>query len=128
MRVKTTIDYPIEEVKRLCAVASRGINHKGFTIWIKNSRHAYAGRAYLYRNYAVVRVGRPEHYPLQAHYRGLKRAPYFTLNNWQEAIVAVVAHELRHLQQYKLRKPRSEVDAERWAVKRLDAYRETIGK
>ena len=123
MTVKVTANYPLEEVKRLAKIASKGINHKHLRIWIKNCFWAFAGRAYNY-NYAVVRIGKPHRFPIQNHkYRGLKRAPTYDLNDWKEALVVVIAHELRHLQQMRLNKPRSEVDAERWAVKRLEEYR-----
>jgi hypothetical protein len=46
--------------------------------------------------------------------------------DWREALVAVAAHEARHLWQYATTAPRSEVDAERHAARTLAAYREAL--
>lgn len=126
MRIKLTASYPLEEVKALCKVASYGIRTKNFRIWIKNSRYAFAGRAWS--SYAVVRIGKPHHYPIKDHqYTRLKTAPVYDINDWKEAMIIVVAHELRHLQQGRLRmRGKGEVDAERWALKRLHAYRASL--
>jgi hypothetical protein len=57
------------------------------------------------------------------HPYGGKRAPLIVCRDWREALVAVAAHEARHIQQYQRNKPRSEVDCERFAAKALDRYR-----
>lgn len=56
---------------------------------------------------------------------GGKSAPEYTVCDWREALVAVAAHEGRHLYQYQRNKPASEVDAERAAARALDVYRRT---
>jgi hypothetical protein len=45
------------------------------------------------------------------------------MTDWREALVAVAAHEARHLWQFAAGAPRSEVDAERHAATHLAAYR-----
>lgn len=57
---------------------------------------------------------------------GGKRSPVIVCVNWREALVAVAAHEARHIQQFQRNKPRSEVDAERFAAKALERYRESF--
>ena len=54
---------------------------------------------------------------------GGRGSPLLELADWREALVAVVAHEARHVWQLQHSKPRSEVDAERFAAKRLAEYR-----
>lgn len=60
------------------------------------------------------------------HGYGGKRSPLFTCVDWRETLVAIAAHEARHIYQYLHDKRRSEVDAERYALKRLEAYRATL--
>lgn len=137
MRVKSTSQYPLEEIRGLVRIASKGINHKNMTLAIKNSRYAFRGRAYYgtwslngkwHKNYCVIAIGKASHFPIKNNkYRGLKTAPVYDLNSWQEAMVLVVAHELYHQRQFLRRKRNSEVEAERWAVKRLEAYRKSLG-
>ncbi len=127
MRLRITLAYPTEEVKDLVNFASKGINHRRLTVWVKNSAYSWYGRAYLNRGHCVVRIGKENHFPVKNHqYPRLKRPPIYDINNWQEALVLCVAHELRHQQQWRKNKPRSEVDAERWAYKKLLAYRATF--
>ena len=57
------------------------------------------------------------------HGYGGKRSPGLTFESWREALVAVAAHEGRHIWQYQTDAPRSEVDAEQAAGRRLDAFR-----
>lgn len=75
-----------------------------------------------YRDNKVVRVdvGIPYRHPY-----GGQRSPLIVVNDWREALVVVAAHEARHMAQHARGKPASEVDAERFAAKRLEAYRET---
>jgi hypothetical protein len=72
---------------------------------------------------AIVKAYRVERHPY-----GGKSSPLIEMQDWREALVAVAAHEARHVQQFQarargMRTPLSEVDAERHAAKRLDAYR-----
>lgn len=57
------------------------------------------------------------------HGYGGKRSPVLVFESWREALVAVAAHEGRHIWQYLTDAPRSEVDAEQSAGHRLEAYR-----
>lgn len=54
---------------------------------------------------------------------GGKRSPVVECRNWREGLVAIAAHEARHIHQYLHGKPRSEVDCERFAAKALERYR-----
>lgn len=58
------------------------------------------------------------------HGYGGKRSPILVFESWREALVAVAAHEGRHVWQYQHDTPRSEVDAEQAAGSRLEAFRD----
>jgi hypothetical protein len=51
------------------------------------------------------------------------RSPIVEFADWREALVAVAAHEARHIWQYQFDRPRGEVDAELRAAARLEEYR-----
>lgn len=129
-----TSHYPAKEVRKLVEIATKGVNTTKVAIHIRNSQYSYYGRAYFgvpsisrARGKAkwlmVVRIGAAHHFPLKTKYPRLKTAPEFEMKSWKEAMVAVVAHEARHIQQFQRGWRRSEIDAERYAVKRLEVYR-----
>lgn len=62
------------------------------------------------------------------HPYGGKGSPLIEHQDWREALIAVAAHESRHIQQFQARArgkrtPLSEVDCEKYAAKRLAEYR-----
>jgi hypothetical protein len=59
---------------------------------------------------------------VQHGYGGL-RSPILTFDTWREALVSVAAHEGRHIWQYQAGQPRSEVDAEQAAGRRLAVFK-----
>jgi hypothetical protein len=61
---------------------------------------------------------------IEQHGYGGKRSPVLVFQNWREALVSVAAHEARHIWQYQADAPRSEVDAEQCAGRRLESFRE----
>lgn len=140
MKLKSTSHYPMDEVRELLAFAAKGISTKHVAVHVRNTRHPYYGRAYwgvpsissAYKTSAqylvTIRIGKPDRFPLDCKYPRLKTAPEYTMQDWKEAMVMVAAHEFRHIHQYRQRKPRSEIDAEKWAFKRLLAYREMSSK
>jgi hypothetical protein len=69
------------------------------------------------------KAGRVEHRRAVRRPYGGKRAPVLEYRNWREGLVAIAAHEARHIHQYQHGKPRSEVDCERFAAKALERYR-----
>lgn len=139
MRIKNTSRYPKVEVERLVRFAAKGVRTSRVEVHVKNSKRVFAGRAWhnIGRNHVVnvaeyiddlviVRLGSPDRFPFEFSYPRLKTAPRYTINNWKEAMVSVTAHELYHIKQRRTGKRSSEVKAERWALKRLNEYRESI--
>lgn len=76
-----------------------------------------------YDHLLVCRIGRPGIYPCQTHVYDRKDSPgAWTVADWKEALVSIVAHEAMHLRQYvtkgRARGRFNEVDTE-WAAFRL---------
>ena len=63
-------------------------------------------------------------YPKTYRYSKRKTAPWITVRDWRERLVALAAHEACHVHQFREGLRRSEVQAERWAVKVLLSWRE----
>jgi hypothetical protein len=83
---------------------------------------SHAGLRYLVR-LDLPSVFRNRGYPLTYRYRGLRTAPWITVRNWRERLVALAAHEAYHTHQFRHAMRRSEVQAERWAVGILESWR-----
>jgi hypothetical protein len=127
VRLRITLAQPEVEVAALVRLAAQGIDPGDVSVWVKNCNRAFAGRAYFEARHCVVRIGHPSCFPIKRHhYPRLKTAPTYDLDSWQEALVVVAAHELRHQEQFRFGRRASEVDAERWAVERLEAYRTSL--
>jgi len=60
---------------------------------------------------------------VRTHGYGGVRSPIVEFHDWREALVAVSAHEARHIWQYQTEARRSEVDAELHAAARLALFR-----
>ena len=62
---------------------------------------------------------------LQYHRRGvvMTTAPRIEVRSWPEEVVHLAAHEGRHVHQFRLGLPKSEVDAERWAAAAVRRFR-----
>lgn len=58
-------------------------------------------------------------YPITHQDPRLKTSPVVTFGGWQENLLHIAAHEARHIHQFRHGRSRSELDAERWAARRL---------
>lgn len=83
----------------------------------------HAGTRFLVR-LMLPSVLRNRGYPVTYRYRGLSTAPWITVSDWRERLVALAAHEAFHIHQFREGLRRSEVQAERWAVRILTSWRE----
>jgi len=134
MILRNTSRYPDSEVRDLVKFACKGFNDKRVCINVKNCNTSiYRGRAYGGVPYisnapksskylVVIRIGSPDRFPTQGN-GGYKRVPDFEIKDWKEALVAIVAHELTHIKQYRYGKRRSEVKCEMAEIKKLQEYR-----
>jgi hypothetical protein len=140
MYLKNTSRYDIEEIKDLLAYAADGFDLNSVAVNVKNCSRGYVGRAYesvprianvhtKATRLVIIRIGSPGKFPLtnfmtkKGHPYGGKRSPLIEMQDWREAMVAVAAHEFCHIHQFQNNLPRSEVQCERAAAKRLEAYR-----
>lgn len=99
------------------------------TTWKRHPRVPFAQRVAVpegWRFRVGVEAGRQWFELLEPvrHPYGGQRSPLIDMADWREALVAVAAHEARHIWQYQHNKPRSEVDCERFAARRLAEYRQ----
>jgi hypothetical protein len=130
------------DLGRLVAEAFAGIDAAGVEVHVERARNswesftgrAYGGRPKRPRSHPetrfLVRVKIPgslrnRSYPRTYRYPRLKTAPWITVRDWQERFVALVAHEAFHTRQFREGLRRSEVQAERWAARILESWRET---
>jgi len=137
MKLKNTTDIPttfLREVVRFTKPSSV----KNFSIWFKNFRPGsgqlwFCGRAYIGPCHVVCRI--PVYRRLKTPYVGSTTKGYLPWNayTYEEAVVALVAHELNHLAQHK--NPRlyrrtwnargrySERDCDAYAIRMMRAWR-----
>jgi hypothetical protein len=63
-------------------------------------------------------------YPKTYRYARRATAPWITVGDWRERVIALAAHEAYHVHQFREGLRRSEVQAERWAAQVLLSWRE----
>ena len=138
--VQNSSRYSDEEVRRLVEYAVRAIDMRGVHVKVKNSTRTVSGRAYpsvpaeanvpaesLYL--LTIKVGPPEKFPTREHRYGgdepgpRNQFPTISYADWQEALVAVAAHEAMHVQQFKYGDPRSELQTSHFQAETLERYR-----
>lgn len=123
----------VQEVVEFC----RPKNVNNFDVFIKNSNRIYSGTAYIHPKHIIVRIGGEAKFPIYHKYNGnlnSNRFPIIQLNNYNEVLVYVVAHEIRHIWQsiYHSKKQNeyfagskgkySELDAEMYAKILLEIW------
>lgn len=137
MKLKNTTKVPealLREVIRFVCPSSV----TNFSIWFKNypCGIAFCGRAYLSRNHVICRL--PRYQRLANQYigagavKGKGYRPWYA-NTYEEALIAITAHELNHLAQGKnphlyrrtwgARGQYSEVDCDAYAIRKLREWR-----
>ena len=142
MQLTNTTNIDNEKIREIIRmVRPSGISN--FDIMIKNSDGntccgtAYSkGSSYHYskRPFVVIRIPKNEkHYPYKT-YDGKGYIPTIILNKVED-IIHVIAHELRHLWQSKVKRGYrvwgargqfSERDADAYAIRKVREYRKTI--
>lgn len=127
-------------VKGLVRDAFDGVDLSDVLVQVERARspaQSFAGRAYPEPSDALLRghrvrylvrlflpaVPRNRAYPKSYRYRRRKTAPWITVRDWHERLIALAAHEACHVRQFREGSRRSEVDAERWAERILGAWR-----
>ncbi len=129
-------DWGDDLIKALVKFATDGRETGRVGLNFKNTRKPFRGRAYRGVpsistwagkgvDYLVTcSLGSPDKFPVKGHsYPKLKTAPVYDLNDWVEAAVLLIAHELTHCEQFWMRRHVSEIEAERSAVRTLGRFR-----
>ena len=140
--VSEAISADGQELRLLIQEAFAGIDTSGVELRVelaRNSRESFTGRAYpepprrpepLPGTLFLVRLRLPgvlrnRGYPRAYRYTGLVTAPWITVRDWRERLLALAAHEACHIHQFREGLRRSEVAAERWALKKLAEWTAT---
>jgi hypothetical protein len=133
MRLENTTDIPNELIREIIRF-TRPPGISKFDVRVTNCSHSYKGTAYYKGSsyhatadpFVIVRVGATRHFPMITK----KRAGYLAIPiaNRVECLVMVLAHELRHLWQAKVKHGRrvgqfSERDADAYALRKLRDWR-----
>lgn len=141
MIFKNSSRYDPRLVRYIVKFAANLIPLDNVAVNIKNTPHAYAGRAYSQTpgisqfygkaKYLVVcRIGPPDKFPHQCKgYPGRKPGPDWPtplLADWMEGLVYLVAHELMHVQQFRAKASCTEKETEAFGMRRLEAWREHV--
>lgn len=115
-----------------------------FDVWVKNSSKRFYGRAYYkgtqYHNrncpYVVIRIGKNK-YPYYCNREKGTGYLSFEVYSAEELLVHLLAHELRHLWQSKVKKGYrvwgargqfSERDADAYAIHKVREWRRKLNK
>src|SRR5207244_13007923 len=140
IRVGEEIRADHEEIRRLVVEGFDGVDRAGVEVQVRRARRqgeSFTGRAYFTlpsrprphpETTFVVKLSLPatlrnRAYPKTYRYWNRKTAPWITVRDWRERLVALVAHEACHVRQFREGLRRSEVEAERWAAARLESWR-----
>jgi hypothetical protein len=147
--VKNTSPYPTERVRELLHFSFNEVYGIGVEIHVKGSSRTFRGRAYdgvprmanvLSGARYLVTIGLAKarrNLPDQVG-PGTKRLkcryPHgLAIESWEDLLIYVAAHEARHIWQFQARHqgvvhPISEVDADEFAIQRLNEWRQTSGR
>ena len=147
--VKNTSPYPTERVEELLHFSFSDVFGIGIEVHVKGSSRSYRGRAYdgvprmanvlegagylVTIGLAKARKNLPDQ--VSPGTRRLKRRypQGLIIADWEDVLIYVGAHEARHIWQFQTRRQRgahpiSEVDADEFAIQRLNAWRQTTGR
>jgi hypothetical protein len=133
-----------EEIRSLVAGGFDGVDASGVEVHVEPAGRpvdSFTGRAYpqppsrpqtspdtrFLVRLRLPRTLRNRAYPKTYRYPRRKTAPWITVGDWRERLVALAAHEAYHVHQFREGIRRSEVQAERWARARLDMWRARLG-
>jgi hypothetical protein len=129
------------EIRRLIGEGFAGVDHSGVEVRIdraRGPRESFTGRAHGRRpprlashpetrflvHLRIPSTLRNRAYPKTYRYPRRATAPAITVRDWRERFLALVAHEAWHVHQFRTGIRRSEVAAERWALRTLTSWRE----
>jgi hypothetical protein len=140
MKIKNTSKYPIDLIRSVIKFA-RPSGISNFDVMVKNSNNYVCGRSYGRGSpfhtlssspFVVIRIAKGViKYPYKTYCRPGKGYIQSTLYSDTEALINIIAHELRHLWQKNHKRGRvkgskgvfSERDADAYAIRKVREYR-----
>ncbi len=138
-RIRNHTDLPSIEVRRLIAFAGADLDFDRGVVWVDvrwTQPHHDRINQYPASGHfdapvtTALRVAKPDAYPLpwtDLSYMGHELG---VIELWQEALVAIAAHELKHLSEWqrgcRQRGRPMEARCDAYAFSRLSAYREKV--
>jgi hypothetical protein len=138
-RIRNHTDMNTVDLRRLIAFAGADLDFDRGVVWVDvRWTQPHRDRTNLYPasghcNWPVdmtLRVARPETYPLPWHDRGYVGLELGMIADVRESLVAIAAHELKHLSEYQRgclsRQRLMEGRCDAYAFSRLAAYREKV--
>jgi len=137
-RVRNHTDLPTREVRKLISLAGNDLDFDRGVVWVDvrwTQPHHDRGNPYPASGhcewpvYASLRIAKPEAYPLPWLDRGYVGLELGDILDWRESLVAIAAHELKHLAEFQrgcvTRGRTMEGRCDAYAFSRLDFYRRT---
>ncbi len=138
-RIRNHTDLPSSEVRRLIAFAGADLDFDRGVVWVdvrwtqphhdRINGYPASGEA-LWPVRMTLRVAHPSEYPLPWHDRSYTGRELGRIEDWRESLVAIAAHELKHLSEYQrgcLSRGRlMEARCDAYAFSRLSVYREKV--
>jgi hypothetical protein len=139
IRIFPEIRADHREIDRLVLEGFDGVESGDVEVFVERARRpgeSFTGRAYptpprkrLHPDTRyLVRLKIPatlrnRAYPKTYRYVNRKTAPWITVGDWRERLLALAAHEACHVRQFRESLRCSEVEAERWAAALLESRR-----
>lgn len=141
MVIRNMSDYPDEEVRRLVKFAVSEVDMRRVCVKVKNARNRrFRGMAYdcvPFRKSAppsstrlvTIGLGSPDVFPflMNGWMSDRARMPKMEIRDWRDLLVAIAAHEAKHIEQFKEGIRNSEVACETFAAYMLRRFREENG-
>ena len=111
-----------------CTNLTTTIRKTPLTAWLPANATFPAGDDIRYQRTRQGRreVWRAVRIAISQHPYGGKTSPLIEMRTWQECLVALAAHEGKHIEQFRDETRKSEVECERYAAARLAHYRATF--
>ncbi len=137
-RVRNYTDLDIKEVRRLVKFAGEDLDFTRGVVWVElrwtrphhDRTNPYPASGFADWSAGInIRIAKPETYPAPWYDRSYVGLELGMITDWREALVAIAAHELKHVAEIQrgcsARHRLMEGRCDAYAFSRLTAYRGT---
>jgi hypothetical protein len=140
-RIRNHTDLDSREVRRLISFAGRDLDFDRGVVWAtvrwtrpnrdRTNRYPASGHCQWPVDMSLC-IAKPDEYPLPWLDRSYTGRVNGLITDWRESLVAIAAHELKHLSEYQRgclkRGQVMEGRCDAYAYSRLTAYREEVAR